>query len=148
MPANSEPIYSKQGDVSADGTSTSSSVIGGALVTATGDYTGASANHKLVFTADATNGGFIQRLRFQATGSNTASVARIYINNGGANTSAANNSFYGQISLPGTTAINTAATTEIDYPMNIALNPGFRIYVGLGTTVAASWICTAIGGKY
>jgi hypothetical protein len=144
MPGNSDALWSRVGDVSSNGTTGMAT----ALVTATGDYTGVSANHQLVFTADATNGGYVQRLRFQATGTNTASVARIYLNNGSTNTTATNNTFYGQISLPATTAINTAATVEIDYPMNFALNPGFRIYVGLGTTVAASWICTAIGGKY
>jgi hypothetical protein len=144
MPASSDPIFSRLGDVSSNGTTGMAT----GMVTATGDYTGVSANHVLVFTADATNGGYVQRLRFQATGTNTASVARIYLNNGSTNTTASNNSFYGQQSLPGTTAINTASTVEIDYPMNIALNPGFRIYVGLGTTVAASWICIAVGGKY
>lgn len=144
MPANSEPIYSKQGDVSSNGTTGMATD----LTTATGDYTGVSANHVLVFTADSTNGGYVQKLRFQAKGTNTASVARIYLNNGSTAGTATNNSFYGQISLPGTTASNTAATTEIDYPMNLALNPGFRIYVGLGTTVSAGWVCTAVGGKY
>ena len=144
MPSNTDPIYSRTGDVSSNGTTGMATDI----TTATGDYTGASANHILVFTADATNGGYVSRLRFQAKGTNTASVARIYLNNGSANTTAANNSFYGQQSLPGTTATNTGATTEIDYPMNLALNPGFRIYVGVGTTVAAGWVCTAIGGKY
>lgn len=144
MAGNVDPIYSKAGSVSKDG----STGMADALVTATGDYTGVSANHKLVFTADATNGSYIQRLRFKATGTNTASVARIYLNNGSTNTTATNNSFYGEVSLPGTTAINTAATTDIDYPMNFALPAGFRIYVGLGTTVAASWVCTGIGGNY
>lgn len=144
MPGNSEPIYTRVGDLSSNG----STGMATTLTTATGDYTGASANHQLVFTADATNGGYVQRLRFTATGTNTASVARIYINNGSANTTASNNSFFGQVSLPATTAINTAATVEIDYPMNLALNPGFRIYVGLGTTVAAGWVCVAVGGKY
>ena len=144
MPGNSEPIYTRVGDVSANGTTGMATD----LTTATGDYTGVSANHQLVFTADATNGGFVSRLRFQAKGTNTASVARIYFNNGSTNTTASNNSFFGQVSLPGTTASNTAATVEIDYPMNVALPPGFRIYVGLGTTVAAGWVCTAIGGKY
>lgn len=144
MPGNSEPIYTRVGDLSRDGSTGMAST----LTTATGDYTGASANHQLVFTADPTNGGYVQRLRFTATGTNTASVARIYINNGSANTTASNNSFFGQVSLPATTAINTAATVEIDYPMNLALNPGFRIYVGLGTTVAAGWVCVAVGGKY
>lgn len=144
MPGNSDAIWSRIGDVSSNGTTGMATDI----TTATGDYTGASANHILVFTADATNGGFVQRLRFQAKGTNTASVARIYLNNGSTNTTAANNSFYGQQSLPGTTASNTAATTEIDYPMNIALPAGFRIYVGVATTVAAGWVCTPVGGKY
>lgn len=144
MPANTEPVYSRLGDVSSNGTTGMATD----LTTATGDYTGVSANHQLVFTADSTNGGYVQRLRFQAKGTNTASVARIYLNNGSAATTATNNSFYGQVSLPATTAINTAATVEVDYPMNFAINPGFRIYVGLGTTVAAGWVCTAIGGKY
>lgn len=144
MPANLDPIYTRLGDVSANGTTG----FGGTILTATGDYTGASANHQLVFTSDATNGGYVQRLRFTAIGTNVATVARIYINNGSANTTAANNVIYGQISLPATTAINTAATVAVDYPMAFALNPGFRIYVGVATTVAAGWICVAIGGKY
>lgn len=118
------------------------------ITTATGDYTGASANHVLVYTANSSNGGYVSRLRFQAKGTNVASVARIYVNNGSANTTAANNSFYGQVSLPATTASNTTATTEIDYPMNVALNPSFRIYVGVGTTVAAGWVCTPVAGQY
>ena len=144
MPGNTEPIYSRVGDVSSNGTTGMATDI----TTATGDYTGVSANHVLVFTADSTNGGYVQRLRFQAKGTNTASVARIYINNGSSNGTASNNTFYGQVSLPATTASNTAATVEIDYPMNFAINPSFRIYVGVGTTVAAGWVCTAVGGKY
>lgn len=144
MPANSEPIYSKQGDVSSNGTTGMATDI----TTATGDYTGASANHVLVYTANSSNGGYVSRLRFQSKGTNVASVARIYVNNGSANTTAANNSFYGQVSLPATTASNTTATTEIDYPMNLALNPSFRIYVGVGTTVAAGWVCTPVAGQY
>jgi len=141
---NKEPIYTRVGDCSADGSNTMSST----MTTATADYTGVSANHVLVFTADATNGGYVRRIRFQAIGTNTASVARIYLNNGSAHTSAANNMLYGQISLPGITASNTAATAEIDYPMELALNPGWTIWVGLGTTVAAGWEAVCVGGKY
>lgn len=144
MAANVDPIYSKLGDVSSDG----STGMATAITTATGDYTGVSGNHVLVFTSDATNGGYVQRLRFKAKGTNTASVARIYLNNGSTNTTASNNTFFGEITLPGTTATNVAATIDVDYPMNLALNPGFRIYVGIATTVAAGWVCTAIGGKY
>lgn len=59
-----------------------------------------------------------------------------------------NNYFFGEVSLPATTASATAATVEIDYPMNIALKPGQNIMCGLGTTVSAGWVVTVIGGKY
>ena len=142
--ANTDPIYSRQGSVANNGTTGMNQLI----TAAANDYTGASANNSLVFTADSTNGSYVQRLRFKAGGTNTASVARIFINNGSTNTTAANNTFYGEIALPGTTAIATTSTIDIDYPMNFALPAGFRIYVGLGTAVAAGWVVTPICGNY
>jgi hypothetical protein len=118
------------------------------VLNAANDYTGIDADVTLVFTADATNGGYVERLRFKAGGTNTASVARIYLNNGSTNGTATNNCLYGEVSLPATTAIATAATVEIDYQMGFAIPAGFRIYFGLGTAVAAGWNCIAIGGKY
>ena len=59
-----------------------------------------------------------------------------------------NNLFFGEISLPATTVSATAGTPDVDYPMNIALPPGWNIFVGLGTTVAAGWSVTAIAGAY
>jgi len=59
-----------------------------------------------------------------------------------------NNMFYGEVSLPATSISMTAATVEVDYPMNLALPPGYRILVGLGAAVATGWYVTAIGGKY
>ena len=144
MPANTDPIYSRLGSNS----NNNGTGMNQAILTAAADYTGANANNSLVFTADTTNGSFIQRLRFKAIGTNTASVARIHINNGSANTTAANNMFYGELSLPATTISAVAATIDLDYPLNFALEPGFRIYVGLGTTVAAGWVVTPIAGKY
>lgn len=141
---NSDPIYSRRGNVSKDGTTGMAPT----LTTAANDYTGISANNALVFTADTTNGSFVQRLRFKALGTNTASVARIYINNGSVNTTANHNSFYGEIALAATTAIATTSTIDLDYPLNFALNPGFRIYVGLGTTVSAGWVVIPIAGDY
>lgn len=144
MAVNVNPIFSISGDVSSNGTTGMAPT----LTTAAADYDGTGANNSLVFTADATNGGYIKSLRFKAKGSNTASVARIFLNNGSTNGTAGNNSFFGEISLPATTAIATAATMDVDYPMEIALPAGFRIYVGLGTTVAAGWVVTPVGGKY
>lgn len=59
-----------------------------------------------------------------------------------------NQVFLGEISLPATTASASSATPDIDYNMNIAIPPGHRILVGLGTTVAAGWAVTGIGGNY
>jgi len=144
MSANINPIYSLSGDVSNNGTTGMDQLV----TAAANDYTGASANNSLAFTADATNGSYVARIRFKAGGTNVASVARIFINNGSANTSAANNVFYGEVSLPATTATATGATADIDYPLGFALPAGFRIYCGLGTAVAAGWVATVIGGKY
>lgn len=143
MAANLAPVYTKKGNLTANGGTT---MVSG-MVTATGDYTGVSANHVLAHTAGA-DGSFIKKIKFIATGTNTASVARIYLNNGSSNTTAANNMLIGQLSLPGTTAINTAATVEPEYVMEMMIPPTFRIYIGLGTTVAASWVPCCVAGDY
>lgn len=70
------------------------------------------------------------------------------INDYGMNQLSVNQFLFGEVSLPATTGSTTAATAEIEYPMNVALPPGWRILVGLGTAVGNSWICSAIGGKY
>ena len=141
---NIDPVYSKAGSVSNNAGTGMNQLI----TLAANDYTGAGANNSLVFTADATNGSFVQRLRFKAGGTNVVSVMRIFINNGTTVGTAANNVFYGEISLPATTAIATAATVELDYPLGFALPAAFRIYVGLGTAVSAGWVCTAVAGNY
>lgn len=140
MPGNITPIFSRVGSIGGIASTT--------LLTATGDYNGTGGNNILIFTADATNGGFVQRIRLKAIGTNVATVARFYINNGSTNGTATNNVFYGEVSLPQTTATNTSATTEIDYPLNFALPAGFKLYAGLGTTVASGWVASVIAGAY
>ena len=143
MPANNKPIYTLTPDVSNNGTTGFATTMN----TATADYTGVSANHVLVHTAGA-NGSYVRRLRFKAIGTNVATVVRIYLNNGSTNGTATNNVFIGELSLPNITATNIAATVDIDYSLEFALQAGFRIYTGLGTTVAAGWIPAAISGQY
>lgn len=138
MAGNNDPIYSRVGAI---GQTTG-------ITSAQNTYDGAGANDTLVFTADATNGSFVQRLRFKAKGTNVQTVARIYINNGSTNGTAANNVFYGEFSLPATTATATASTGDFDYALNFALPVGWRIYVGLGTAVAAGWTVSTIAGNY
>jgi hypothetical protein len=148
MAKNTSPRFTIKGNQSVNGTTTMVT----ALTTAAADYTGISANNLLVYTADATNGGRIVGIQFTATGTNTQSVARIYFNNGSTNTTATNNALAGALTLPGTTASNTLAEVSASFyfPGGYAdLAPGFRIYVGLATTVAAGWVPTAIlGGDF
>ena len=140
MSANTAPIFSKKANIGFPATIP--------ITAAANTYTGAGANDVLCFTADATNGSYIRKIRFKAAGTNVASVARIYINNGSSNGTAANNCFFGEISLPATTAVAAAATVDIDYPMEIAIPAGYKIYIGLGTAVSAGWIPCVIAGDY
>lgn len=143
MPANGDPIYTVKPDVSVN----NGTGMGPDLLLAANDYTGISANYALEHTAGA-NGSYIRKLRFKPKGTNVTTVARIFINNGLTPATASNNSFFGEITLPLTTANAAAASYDIEYNMEIALPPGFRIYCGLGTAVAAGWNCMAIAGQY
>lgn len=141
------PRYTAVGVVTSD----SSTGMAPTLTTAAADYTGASANNAVVFTAGA-NGSRLVGLKFTALGTNTQSVARIYTNNGSSNTTAGNNSLVGSITLPGTTASNTVAEASASYYFEggaLDLEPNFKVYVGLATTVSAGWRVTPIcGGDY
>lgn len=86
--------------------------------------------------------------RYFTTATNSYSQTTMYINGVYDDPLVGNSKLYGEVSLPATTASATAATPDIDYPMNFALPPGNEIYVGLGTTVAAGWVCIPIGGDY
>jgi hypothetical protein len=86
--------------------------------------------------------------RYFTSATNSYSQTTMYTNGTFDDSGVGNSKLYGELSLPATTAIATAATSDIDYPMNIALPPGWEVYVGLGTTVAAGWVVTPIGGDY
>jgi len=140
---NTAPIFTNQGDVSTNLTTGMPQ----AITAAAADYTGQSANYQLIFTAGA-NGAYVRGIKFIASGTNVASVARAFINNGSTNATATNNAPLGQLSLPATTATNTAMTTEPYMPIDMAINPGFKIYVGLATAVAAGWVAIIDAGQY
>lgn len=149
MAGNSDPIYSKVGDIQWSGTSalfTSAMTAGNVS-----SYDGTDANVKQIFLAEATNGGYVQRIRAKCcalTGTSAASVLRIWINNGSTNATAVNNVLVGEVGLPAVTNTVVAATPDVDLPLNIALPAGYKLYAGLGTAVTTGWAVTAIGGKY
>lgn len=139
MAGNVQPIYSRIGDVQWSTTTVTTQNL-------TTDLT--SGTIYLVFTADSTNGGYVQRIRFRPLGTNVATVARVWINNGSTTGTAANNIQWDDITLASTSASNSSALATSELPLNFALPPGYTLYITLGTTVAAGYNVTVIGGKY
>lgn len=87
---------------------------------------------------------YIDRLVFRATGTNVQTVARVFINNGEPTTNAANNVLFAEITLDATTLSETTALADEELPLNIYLPAGYRVFVTIGTTVAAGWRVTAV----
>ena len=139
MALNTNPIYSGVGDIQ----------FTTVLTAINSTYDGSGANSATVFSASI-SGSFVQRVRFKASGSTTATVARVFINNGQATGSAANNVLFDEITLPLTSATQTAATAVYEIPMNIALPAGYRILTTLATAQSAGggWYASAVGGSY
>jgi hypothetical protein len=138
MAANPTPIYSRVGDIQ----------YVEAIVAANTTKDLTTGTIYLVFTADAANGGRVEEITFTAKGTNVATVARIWINNGATTATAANNNLYREASLPATTLSEVAKLAEVTLALGFALPPGYRIYVTIGTVVAAGYHANVIGGKY
>jgi hypothetical protein len=138
MAANTQPIFSKAADIQWGAA---------ALLTANTAKDG-TGTVTTVFTADATNGGFVQKLLARPIGTNVASVLRVFINNGSTNATVANNTLIGELTLPATTLTEVAAQTDFVLPLNFALPLGYKLNCTVGTTVAAGYQLTVIGGKF
>jgi hypothetical protein len=138
MPANTAPIFTLAPDVQWSPIP---------VVTSNATTDGTTGTTYLIFSASA-DGGFVQRVRFRALGTNVASVGRIWINNGQTSGSAANNTLIDEITLNATTAAAASSLANQEVPINFAIPAGYRLFVTLGTTVAAGFDVTAIGGRY
>lgn len=134
---NTQPIFTASGDTQW--------AVSAVTANTTKDLT--LGTNYLVFSASS-NGGYVQRLRFRALGTNVATVARVFINNGSTNATQVNNVLWDEVSLPATTVSETSALATYEVPLNFALPDGYRLYVTLGTGVAAGYSITCIGGKY
>ena len=138
MPAGTTPIFTRAPDVQ---WST-------ANITAANTAKDGTGTVDTVFTADATEGSYLERLTIRPRGTNVASVLRIFINNGLTNVTPANNTFFAEQGLTATANSEVAAIQGAVIPMNIALQPGFRVQVTIGTAVAGGFSVTGNGGKY
>lgn len=137
MSANREPIY----------TATPKIGFAGPMTTANTSKTAASGTKALVFTAGS-NGSFLEEIGFKPHGTNVQTVARIFLNNGSDDTDAANNTMIGEQTLPAITNSETAAAAAITWPCMKKIPAGYRVYVTIGTAVAAGWQPTSFGGDY
>jgi hypothetical protein len=139
MAGNTAPIYSKVGDIQ-----------WGTLTAANTTKDGTGGTPLLVFAADATNGGRLEKIKVRALGTNVATVARVFINNGSSLASAANNSLFYEQTIAATTVSEVAAQVDNEITLGgpLVLPPGYRVYITIGTAVAAGLAFTAVGGKY
>lgn len=137
MAANTAPIFSIAGDVE----------WGTTVLTTQNTAKDGTGTVLTCFTAGV-DGGFVQRIRFRSAGTNIATVARVFINNGSTNATASNNILYDEITLAATTLSETSAQPVYELPLNFALPAGYVLNVTLGTTVAAGYYVSVIGGKY
>jgi hypothetical protein len=137
MAANTQPIFSIAGDIE----------WGATALTTQNTAKDGTGTVLTVFTANV-DGAFVQRIRFRSAGTNIATVARVFINNGSTNATAANNILYDEITLAATTLSEVAAQPVYELPLNFALPAGYVLNITLGTTIAAGYYVSVIGGKY
>lgn len=135
MAANNFPIYSATPNVAFGQITTANTAKDGTGTVVT------------VFTAGA-NGGRVEKIRMRAKGTNVATVCRIFINNGGANSTPSNNVLYDEITLPATTLSEVAQLLNQEIILNLSLPAAYTVMITIGTTVAAGYAITCLGGDY
>jgi uncharacterized protein involved in high-affinity Fe2+ transport len=129
------------------------------LTTADTSLTAPTTAGQIVFTAGA-EGSRIDAIKVRALGTNVQSVLRVFVNDG-LGTAAVNFSLVHEVKLPATTAnaadVNQTADIVLlpanyDNVGNGVLPPylkaGQKIYVSIGTAIAAGVAVTAFGGDY
>lgn len=148
MPANTDPIWTKNGKISSVlVTAANTSSQGGGTV---------GTDIFLAFTADATNGSFVQRVRCIPTATapttTTATVARIFISSVTSGSTTSSNTFlWDELVLPAIAADNaSAAVPEFDIILNIPLPAGYTVLITNHAAPAAStaWRFVVVGGDY
>lgn len=137
MPANTDPRFILTAAIDGE-----HSVI---AANTTKDLT--SGTSYLVFTAGA-EGSFIETIRVVPKGTNVATAMRVWLNNGGVLTTADNNFLFTSDTIPASTASEVAGFNAIGIPVMCKLPANWRVYVTIGTAVAAGLQVTAFGGNY
>jgi hypothetical protein len=148
MPANSDPIYSRRGQIQAVGISAANTSSQGGGTIGTDIFK--------AFEADATNGSFVREVRFTlgettiGTAS-TAGVMRVFISSvTSGSTTTSNTHLWQEAAVPLQTPSATAAGAPVCIPLNFMLPAGYTILVTSSVAPAANtqWKATVIGGDY
>jgi len=108
------------------------------------DGTGATGR-LLLFTAGA-NGSILPSIRFMHKGTNVATVMRVFRNNGSDPEVTTNNTLIGEKAIAANTLSQTAESTVYELTLNVKLAASERIYVTMGTAVAAGIHCSPMNG--
>ena len=142
MVANISPIFSRTPDIQwVESITAANNTI---------DLT--SGTSYLVFTADATEGGYLREVRIKANPANNTAgtVVRLWVNNGSTLGTSSNSALISETGIPALTASATNPQPDFVIPMNLALPPGYRIYLTIGTAPGGSgeFTATGIGGKF
>jgi hypothetical protein len=100
--------------------------------------------------ATASGGSLVESIRCMHLGTNVATVVRVFWNNGSTPATAGNNSLIAEKTMPANTLTQTAESLPQDIVINQTLKANAttpeRIYVVIGTAVAAGIKFTAKGG--
>lgn len=148
MPANTDPIWTKNGKVDAIAVTAANTSSQGGGTIATDIFK--------AFTADATNGSFVREVRFMPTATaattTTATVGRVFLSSvtSGATTSS-NTHLIGEITLPATAADNASSAAPVfTIPIGFAINAGWTVLVTNHSAPAANtaWKAVVIAGDY
>ncbi|MDB6151466.1 MAG: hypothetical protein JWQ44_2914 [Chthoniobacter sp.] len=117
------------------------------MTTADTSLTAPSTAGALVATAGA-DGAMVFRLFAKPLGTNIQTVIRVFVNNGSTVATAANNSLLREWTIPASTAAANSALLDYEIPLNLKLKATYRIYVSVGTTIAAGLAVTAEWADY
>jgi len=114
------------------------------------DGTGTVALVATAPVAASPAGSLVEKIRCAHLGTNIASVVRVFLNNGSTPTVAGNNALIAERTMPANTVSQVAESVFQDIILNQVLKGHAatpeRIYVTIGTAVAAGIRFTAMGG--
>ena len=118
----------------------------GALTAANAAVDGTGATGRLLAFTAAAGGSFLPSIRYVHKGTNVGTVMRVFRNNGSDPEVASNNTLIAERTINANTLSQTAESIKYENVLNLALANGERIYVTMGTAVAAGIHVSPING--